>query len=160
MPIMRFISFHFNECCVYIFTFIIFHMFFFLYLLYLTLTNYLSQQKYHSFLTKFKNSKILGCINQINIVLQINCSSLRIISTRQKFGGYKSMNNEIILGQSIDYAVESDRHQHCSLSAQGVIALLKISPLSIFETTPPLTESGIFFIFPQFVILIAHLTPG
>lgn len=55
------------------------------------------------------------------------------------------MNNEIILGQSIDYAVESDRHQHCSLSAQGVIALLKISPLSIFETTPPLTESGIFF---------------
>lgn len=160
MPIMRFISFHFNECCVYIFTFIIFHMFFFLYLLYLTLTNYLSQQKYHSFLTKFKNSKILGCINQINIVLQINCSSLRIISTRQKFGGYKSMNNEIILGQSIDYAVESDRHQHCSLSAQGVIALLKISPLSIFETTPPLTESGIFFIFPQFVILIAHLTLG
>lgn len=70
------------------------------------------------------------------------------------------MDNEIILGQSIDYAVESDRHQHCSLSAQGVIALLKISPLSIFETTPPLTESGIFFIFPQFVILIAHLTPG
>lgn len=70
------------------------------------------------------------------------------------------MNNEIILGQSIDYAVESDRHQHCSLSAQGVIALLKISPLSIFETTPLLTESGIFFIFPQFVILIAHITPG
>lgn len=33
-------------------------------------------------------------------------------------------------------------------------------PLSIFETTPPLTESGIFFIFPQFVILIAHLTLG
>lgn len=41
-----------------------------------------------------------------------------------------------------------------------LIALLKISPLSIFETTPPLTESGIFFIFPQFVILIAHLTLG
>lgn len=149
MPIMRFISFHFNECsllCVYI------HIYYFSYVfLPLFIVPYINKRlestKISLIFDKFKNSKILGCINQINIVLQINCSSLRIISTRQKFGGYKSMNNEIILGQSIDYAVESDRHQHCSLSAQGVIALLKISPLSIFETTPPLTESGIFSYF-------------
>lgn len=34
------------------------------------------------------------------------------------------------------------------------------SPYSVFETTPTLTESGIFFIFRQFVILIAHLKLG
>lgn len=129
MPIMRFISFHFNECCVYNFIHIYYFSYVFLPLFIVPYINKLLEStKISLIFDKFKNSKILGCINQIIIVLQINCSSLRIISTRQKFGGYKSMNNEIILGQSIDYAVESDRHQHCSLSAQGVIALLKISP--------------------------------